>query len=96
MSYTPPPAPRDLEAQRARFPVAAIEELGLTYAKNPQGNFVYVDTGMPFKEFADKMAANGVRVAGRAWPGYESWSRISVGLPSDTDACVKALKAVYA
>ena len=92
----------NLEKQRLQIArerlktVAAIEELGLTYAKNPQGNFVYVDTGMPFKEFADKMAANGVRVAGRAWPGYESWSRISVGLPSDTDACVKALKAVYA
>lgn len=40
MSYTPPPAPRDLEAQRARFPVAAIEELVHTFYGQVRGDAV--------------------------------------------------------
>ena len=87
---------RLLIAKERMRTVAVIEELGLNYAKNPQGNFVYVDTGMPHDQFAAKMLDKGVRVVGRTWPGYDSWSRISVGLPSDTDACIAALKAVYA
>ncbi|MEP2653358.1 MAG: histidinol-phosphate aminotransferase family protein, partial [Paraglaciecola sp.] len=70
--------------------------LGRPYAKNPQGNFIYMDTGMPHDEFAAKMKALKIRVVGRTWPGYDSWSRISVGTPSETDACVAALKVVLA
>lgn len=84
-----------VKTERAKL-TAAAEELGLTYANNPQGNFIYVDTGMPHDEFSAKMRALGVKVVGRTWPGYDSWSRISVGTPSETDACVKAMKAVYA
>ncbi len=66
------------------------------FAPNPQGNFIYMDTGMPHDKFAEKMKAQGIKVVGRTWPGYDSWSRISVGTPEETDACVKALKAVLA
>ncbi len=75
---------------------AAAGSLGRPYAKNPQGNFIYVDTGMPHDQFAAKMKAEGIKVVGRTWPGYESWSRISVGTPEETDACVAALKKVLA
>ena len=51
-----------------------------------------MDTGMPHDKFAEKMKAQGIKVVGRTWPGYDSWSRISVGTPEETDACVKALK----
>lgn len=76
--------------------VDAAEKLGRPYAKNPQGNFIYIDTGMPHDEFANKMKALGVKVVGRTWPGFNTWSRISVGIPEETDACVKALSAVLA
>jgi len=86
---------RDLvKTERSKL-TSVAEELGLSYAKNPQGNFIYMDTGMPHDEFSAKMKALGVKVVGRTWPGYDTWSRISVGTPSDTDACVKAIKSVY-
>ena len=81
--------------ERAKL-TAVAEELGRPYAKNPQGNFIYVDTGMPHDQFAAKMREQGVKVVGRTWPGYDSWSRISVGTPDETDACVSALKTVLA
>lgn len=84
-----------IATERAKL-AAVAEELGRPYAKNPQGNFIYMDTGMPHDEFATKMRTLGVKVVGRTWPGYDSWSRISIGTPEETDACVKALKAVYA
>ena len=76
--------------------IGAAEALGQPYAKHPQGNFVYLDTGMPHDKFAEKMKAQGIKVVGRTWPGYDTWSRISVGTPAETDACVKALKVVLA
>ena len=45
---------------------------------------------------SDGLKDQGIKVVGRTWPGYDSWSRISVGTPEETDACVKALKAVLA
>lgn len=84
-----------IKVERTKL-TAAAESLGRPYAKNPQGNFIYMDTGMPHDEFSKKMRALGVKVVGRTWPGYDSWSRISVGTPEETDACVKALKAVLA
>jgi histidinol-phosphate aminotransferase len=76
--------------------VKVAKELKQPFAPNPQGNFIYMDTGMPHDKFAEKMKAQGIKVVGRTWPGYDSWSRISVGTPEETDACVKALKAVLA
>ncbi len=84
-----------VKTERAKL-TAAAEELGQAYAKNPQGNFIYMDTGMPHQEFSDKMRALGIKVVGRTWPGYDTWSRISVGTPAETDECVKAMKAVLA
>lgn len=92
----------NLETMRKRIRVernkltAAAEALGRPYAKNPQGNFIYVDTGMPHDAFAEKMKAKGIKVVGRTWPGFDSWSRISVGTPEETDACVAALQEVLA
>lgn len=84
-----------VQVERAKL-VAAAESLGRPYAKNPQGNFIYLDTGMPHDQFAEKMKAKGIKVVGRTWPGFDSWSRISVGTPEETDTCVEALKQVLA
>jgi histidinol-phosphate aminotransferase len=71
-------------------------DLGRKVAGNPQASFVFFDVGMPNKEFADKMMAEGVRVVGRAWPGYENWTRICVGEDWEMDRCEAALKKVLA
>ena len=71
-------------------------DLGRKVAGNPQASFVFFDVGMPNKEFADKMMAEGVRVVGRAWPGYENWTRICVGEDWEMDRCEAAMKKVLA
>jgi histidinol-phosphate aminotransferase len=70
--------------------------LGRKIASNPQASFVFFDVGMPNKVFAEKMMAEGVRVVGRAWPGYENWTRICVGEDWELDRCEAALKKVLA
>ncbi len=69
-------------------------DLGRPIASNPQASFVFFDVGMPNKEFAEKMMAEGVRVVGRTWPGFENWTRINVGEDWEMDRCEAALKKV--
>ena len=70
--------------------------LGRKIASNPQASFVFFEVGMPNKDFADKMMAEGVRVVGRAWPEYDNWTRICVGEDWEMDRCEAALKKVLA
>ena len=72
------------------------KDLGRPIASNPQASFVFFDVGMPAKDFADKMMAEGVRVVGRSWPGFENWTRICVGDDWEMDRCEAALKKVLA
>ena len=58
-----------------------------------QGNFVFMETGMPAKEFSAKMLAEGVMV-GRPFPPLLNWARITIGLPSEMAACHRALRIV--
>ncbi|HOY78646.1 MAG TPA: histidinol-phosphate transaminase [Hyphomonadaceae bacterium] len=72
------------------------KDLGRPIASNPQASFVFFDVGMPAKDFADKMMAEGVRVVGRSWPGFENWTRICVGDDWEMDRCEAAMKKVLA
>lgn len=72
------------------------KDLGRKVAGNPQASFVFFEVGMPNAVFAEKMAAEGVRVVGRAWPKYENWTRICVGEDWEMDRCEAALKKVLA
>lgn len=71
-----------------------FRQLGRKYAE-PQGNFVFVHTGMPVKMFQDKMAAENVLV-GRPFPPALDWCRISIGLPEEMAQCHAALRKVFA
>ena len=73
---------------------AIAKGLGRKIAANPQASFVFFEVGMPNAEFAEKMMAEGVRVVGRAWPGYENWTRICVGEDWEMERCEAALKKV--
>ena len=72
------------------------KDLGRPIAANPQASFVFFDVGMPNKLFAEKMMAEGVRVVGRSWPGFDNWTRICVGDDWEMDRCEAALKKVLA
>jgi histidinol-phosphate aminotransferase len=75
---------------------AMAKALGRPIASSPQASFVFFDVGMPNKDFAGKMMAEGVRVVGRTWAGYDNWTRICVGEDWELDRCETALKKVLA
>lgn len=74
---------------------AVLDELGLPYTPS-QANFIYFDSGRPQAEVAAALKANGV-IVGRAFPPYDTWVRITIGLPEENtrvqDALRQALKA---
>lgn len=84
---------RRIIASRQRI-VAELKSLNLAYAE-PQGNFVFFDTGMPLHDFSEKMLAKNIRV-GRRFPPYENWCRITIGREPEVDAFITALRSIRA
>jgi histidinol-phosphate aminotransferase len=72
--------------------VAQAKALGKECAV-PMGNFVFIKTGMPVKDFIAKMRLEGVEV-GRPFPPLLEWARITVGLPEEMEACHRAMRKV--
>jgi histidinol-phosphate aminotransferase len=46
------------------------------------GNFVFFDSGRPHQAVAEALAAQGIDI-GRAYPPFDTWIRISIGLPDE-------------
>jgi histidinol-phosphate aminotransferase len=46
------------------------------------GNFVFFETRIPHAEFSAALLKDGV-VIGRAFPPYDLWARVSIGLPQE-------------
>jgi histidinol-phosphate aminotransferase len=59
------------------------------------GNFVFFETGMPHAEFAAALLKDGVAV-GRAFPPYDRWVRISIGLPEENVVARTAVRKLLA
>jgi histidinol-phosphate aminotransferase len=59
------------------------------------GNFVFFETRMPHAEFAAAMLKDGVAV-GRAFPPYDRWVRISIGLPEENARARAAVRKLLA
>jgi histidinol-phosphate aminotransferase len=78
-------------ASRARI-AAELTRLKLRYAE-PQGNFVFFDTGMPLTRFSDLMRQRNVLV-GRLFPPYDSWCRITIGTEPEVTTFLGALREV--
>jgi histidinol-phosphate aminotransferase len=56
-----------------------------------RGNFVFFDTGIPHGEFAAALLQRNVDI-GRAFPPYERWARISIGLPQENAVARAAVR----
>jgi histidinol-phosphate aminotransferase len=69
-----------------------LSALKLRYAQ-PQGNFVFFDTGMPLPRFTELMRARNILV-GRHFPPFDNWCRITVGTEPEVAAFLAALRAV--
>jgi histidinol-phosphate aminotransferase len=68
---------------------ALLKELKVP-ATASSGNFVFLETGMPHVEFAEALLEESIDI-GRAFPPYDRWARISIGLPQEN---VRARAAV--
>ncbi|MGJ5203731.1 pyridoxal phosphate-dependent aminotransferase [Bradyrhizobium sp. HKCCYLR20261] len=55
-----------------------------------QANFVFFDCGRPHAEAAAALAARGI-IIGRAQPHFDTWLRISIGLPEENAVARQAV-----
>jgi histidinol-phosphate aminotransferase len=84
---------RRILASRARI-TAELSSLQLRYAE-PQGNFVFFDTGMPLARFTSLMRERNILV-GRLFRPYETWCRITIGTEPEVTEFLKALREIRA
>jgi histidinol-phosphate aminotransferase len=82
---------RRILASRTRI-TTELTRQGLKYAE-PQGNFVFFDTGMPLARFTTLMKERNILV-GRRFAPFENWCRITIGTESQVSAFIEALRAV--
>jgi len=59
------------------------------------GNFVFFEAGIPHVDFAASLLREGVDI-GRAFPPYERWARISIGLPEENGQAQAAVRKLLA
>jgi histidinol-phosphate aminotransferase len=71
-----------------------LSKLGLK-ASASQGNFVYFDTGRPVAGLAKELLAAGVVVA-RPFPPFDTWVRITIGLPEENEKARVVVKKLLA
>jgi histidinol-phosphate aminotransferase len=82
---------RRIIASRRRM-TGELSRLGLGFAE-PQGNFIFFDTGMPLQRFSEQMRARNILV-GRYFPPFDSWCRITIGTEPEVAAFLTALRAI--
>jgi histidinol-phosphate aminotransferase len=58
---------------------------------NSRGNFVFFETGQPHELIAGKLLDEGIEIA-RAFPPFDQWVRISIGLPAENVRARHAIK----
>lgn len=84
-----------IRAGRTRF-CALLDELKLRYTPS-QGNFVFHYTGVPMRDYQNKMEARGFLVG---WPHapiepYTDWCRVSIGTDEEMAAYATAMRAEF-
>jgi histidinol-phosphate aminotransferase len=82
---------RRILASRTRI-TSELTAMKLRYAE-PNGNFVFFDTGMPLKRFTALMRERNILV-GRLFPPYDSWCRITIGTEPEVSTFLKELRAI--
>jgi histidinol-phosphate aminotransferase len=67
-----------------------LQDLKVKFTES-SANFVFMETGIPHGEFSAAMLKKGVDI-GRAFPPYERWARISIGLPHENASARAAVR----
>lgn len=79
--------------ERARWH-AVLDRLRLVRA-DARASFVFFESGRPHAALAAAMLARGIDI-GRAFPPFDRWARISIGLPEENARAQAALAEVLA
>ena len=82
---------REVARERAKW-FELFRELKLN-ATPSSGNFVFFETRIPHAEFSAALLKGGVAI-GRAFPPYDRWARISIGLPEENAIARSAVRQV--
>jgi histidinol-phosphate aminotransferase len=69
-----------------------LRELKLNFTASA-GNFVFFETGIPHVDFAASLLQKGIDI-GRAFPPYDRWARISIGLPQENALAQAAVRGL--
>lgn len=69
---------------------AFLDEQGLQHSAS-EANFVFFDTKKPSVEIRKKLEEKGI-IIGRSYQDYNTWVRISIGLPEENEKVRAALK----
>ena len=69
-----------------------FRELELSHTAS-SANFVFFETGQPHTAFSAALLQAGVAI-GHAFPPYDRWARISIGLPQENTRARSAVRAV--
>ncbi len=88
------PARKALIKKQRTETIAWLEKQGYPCTLS-EANHFQVDVKRPGREFQKDMATWGVNV-GRTWPGFETWSRVSVGTDAEMARFREAFTAVAA
>ena len=67
-----------------------LRDLKLNFTPS-RGNFVFFETGVSHADFAAALLKDGVEI-GRAFPPYDLWARVSIGLPVENAAVHAAVR----
>lgn len=79
-------------AERAKW-YALLDGLRLRHTE-ARANFVFFDAGRPHAEVAKALLAQGVSI-GRAFPPYQTWVRITIGLPQENARAQAAVRRLF-
>jgi len=71
---------------------ALLDRLNLKRTES-HASFVFFETGRPHDQIASAFAAQGIEIA-RAFPPYDTWTRITIGLPEENRRAQEVLQHI--
>ncbi|MVM28491.1 aminotransferase class I/II-fold pyridoxal phosphate-dependent enzyme [Spirosoma sp. HMF4905] len=82
-----------ITAERAKWNTV-LDKLGISHT-NSQANFVYIDLQKPYEEVAARFTQQGIQI-GRAFAPYNTWVRITIGLPEENVKAQAVVRQLWA
>ncbi len=82
-----------IAAERVRM-TRELDRLGLTHSAS-RASFVFWRSPRPQEEVRAVFRDRGIEIA-RPFPPLDDWIRVTIGLPSENDAVIAALRSAYA